>query len=128
MNRIKELLEQAINNLTLNENNEPELLLTFPDDRFLTITKVKTNVNNDESYYQIAYYGNGEDDWNGTYASTDGQIDSWTTQPIPTESFLEEPLIELLTNILSIIGQTEIIRTKAFKNDRLFRETIQLVG
>ena len=102
MNKILELIENELPNLTETALGEPQLFLYCENNRYLEITKEQDGLTTENEFYSIRYNCNDEEFEDNKFGNN-GIIDSWNTQDIPTTTFKEPELIELLANILSII-------------------------
>ena len=102
MDKTLELIEKELPNLTETALGEPQLFLDCENKRYLEITKEQDGLLPEEEFYSIRYNCNDEEYANNEFGNN-GIIDSWNTTDIPTTTFKEPELIELLANILSII-------------------------
>lgn len=102
MNKTLELIERELPNLTETALGEPQLFLDCENNRYLKITKEQDGLLPENEFYSIRYNCSAEKYDNDKFGNN-GIIDSWNTQDIPTTTFKEPELIELLTDILSFI-------------------------
>lgn len=102
MNKILEKIENELPNLTETALGEPQLFLYCENNRYLEITKEQDGLLPENEFYSIRYNCNDDEFDEGKFGNN-GIIDSWNTQDIPTTTFKEPELIELLANILSFI-------------------------
>lgn len=102
---VRQLMEKELSNLTETAYGEPQLTLYFANKRYLEITKEEIDLPIDETFYSVRYNCNQEEFDNNQYQKTCGIIDSWCTPSIQTSTFLEEPLIAFLTQILTAINE-----------------------
>lgn len=102
MNKTLELIENELPYLTETAFGEPQLFLYCENKRYLEITKEQYDLPPEDEFYSIRYNCSDEEFEEGKFGDT-GIIDIWCTQDILTTTFKEPELIELLTNILSII-------------------------
>lgn len=102
MNKTLELIERELPNLTENALGEPQLFLYCENNRYLEIAKEQYGLLPEDEFYSIRYNCSDEE-YDDDKFGNNGIIDNWNTQGIPTTTFKEPELIELLANILSII-------------------------
>lgn len=102
MNKILELIENELPNLTETALGEPQLFLYCENNRYLEITKEQDDLTPENEFYSIRYNCN-DDEFDERKFGNTGIISVWNTKDIPTTTFKEPELIELLANILSII-------------------------
>lgn len=102
MNKVLELIERELPNLTETDHGEPQLSLYCENKRYLEITKEQYGLTPETEFYSIVYNCNNEEFEEEKFGHT-GVIGVWNTNDIPTTTFKEPELIELLANILSII-------------------------
>lgn len=102
MNKILELIERELPNLTETDLGEPQLFLDCENNRYLEITKEQYDLLPEDEFYSIVYNCSDEEFEEEKFGDT-GIINIWCTKDIPTTTFKEPELIELLTDILSFI-------------------------
>lgn len=102
MNKILEKIENELPNLTETALGEPQLFLYCENNRYLKITKEQYDLNPEHEFYSIRYNCN-DDEFDEKRFGDTGIINIWNTKEIPTTTFKEQELIELLANILSIV-------------------------
>lgn len=102
MNKILEKIENELPYLTETALGEPQLFLYCENNRCLEITKEQYGLEPKNEFYSIRYNCNDDEFDEGKFGDT-GIISTWNTEDIPTTTFKEPKLIELLANILSVI-------------------------
>lgn len=102
MTKTLEIIEKELPNLTETALGEPQLFLDCENKRYLEITKEQDGLLPEEEFYSIRYNCSDQEYYDNEFGHT-GIIETWYTQDIPTTTFKEPELIELLTDILSFI-------------------------
>lgn len=102
LNEILERIENELQNVTETALGEPQLFLHCENNRYLEITKERYQLEPKNEFYSVRYNCN-DDEFDEKKFGETGIIAVWNTKDIPTTTFKEPELIELLANIFSII-------------------------